>query len=68
MAEYFGLLKNMICLLSQEGAIGALRNANDSDDLDFLSLVKIGEKLAELWPRYADERYFCQRVTRICRS
>ena len=31
------------------------------DDLDFFMPRKDYEKLAELWPRYADERYFLSK-------
>ena len=55
---------DLLCYLCGGGAIGALRNKGFipwDDDLDFFMPRKDYEKLAELWPRYADERYFLSK-------
>lgn len=67
MAEYFVAFckeHDLLCYLCGGGAIGALRNKG---------IYSLGrrprlfmprkdyEKLAELWPRYADERYFLSK-------
>ena len=67
MAEYFVAFckeYDLLCYLCGGGAIGALRNKGFipwDDDLDFFMPRKDYEKLAELWPRYADERYFLSK-------
>ncbi|MDU6268314.1 MAG: LicD family protein, partial [Streptococcus mitis] len=67
MAEYFVAFckeHDLLCYLCGGGAIGALRNKGFipwDDDLDFFMPRKDYEKLAELWPRYADERYFLSK-------
>ena len=70
MAEYFVAFckeHDLLCYLCGGGAIGALRNKGFipwDDDLDFFMPRKDYEKLAELWPRYADERYFLSKSDR----
>ena len=60
MAEYFVAFykeHDLLCYLCGGGAIGALRNKGVipwDDDLDFFMPRKDYEKLAELWPRYAE--------------
>ena len=67
MAEYFVAFckeHDLLCYLCGGGAIGALRNKGFipwDDDLDFFIPRKDYEKLAELWPRYADGRYFLSK-------
>ena len=67
MAEYFVAFckeHDLLCYLCGGGAIGALRNKGFipwDDDLDFFMPRKDYEKLAELWPLYADERYFLSK-------
>ena len=67
MAEYFVAFckeHDLLCYLCGGGAIGALRNKGFipwDDDLDFFMPRKDYEKLAELWPQYADERYFLSK-------
>ena len=67
MVEYFVAFckeHNLLCYLCGGGAIGALRNKGFipwDDDLDFFMPRKDYEKLAELWPRYAEERYFLSK-------
>jgi len=67
MAEYFVAFckeHDLLCYLCGGGAIGALRNKGFipwDDDLDFFMPRKDYEKLVELWPRYADERYFLSK-------
>ena len=67
MAEYFVAFckeHDLLCYLCGGGAIGALRNKGFipwDDDLDFFMPRKDYEKLAKLWPRYADERYFLSK-------
>ena len=70
IAEYFVAFckeHDLLCYLCGGGAIGALRNKGFipwDDDLDFFTPHKDYEKLAELWPRYADERYFLSKSDR----
>ena len=72
MAEYFVAFckeHDLLCYLCGGGAIGALRNKGFipwDDDLDFFMPRKDYEKLAELWPRYADERYFLLQNRNNC--
>ena len=70
MAEYFVAFckeHDLLCYLCGGGAIGALRNKGFipwDDDLDFFMPRKDYEKLAELWPQYADERYFLSKSSK----
>ena len=70
MAEYFVAFckeHDLLCYLCGGGAIGALRNKGFipwDDDLDFFMPRKDYEKLAELWPLYADERYFLSKSSK----
>ena len=70
MAEYFVAFckeHDLLCYLCGGGAIGALRDKGFipwDDDLDFFMPRKDYEKLAELWPQYADESYFLSKSSK----
>lgn len=67
MAEYFVTFckqYNLLCYLCGGGAIGTLRHGGFipwDDDLDFFMPRKDYEKLAKLWPKEADSRYFLSK-------
>lgn len=67
MAEYFyNFCKehNLICYLCGGGAIGSIRHKGFipwDDDLDFFMPRNDYEKLAVLWPQYADKKYFLSK-------
>lgn len=70
MAEYFVSFcqeHDLLCYLCGGGAIGAVRHHGFipwDDDLDFFMPRNDYEKLIELWPLYADERYFLSKSNR----
>lgn len=67
MAEYFVQFcneHNLLCYLCGGGAIGTLRHKGFvpwDDDLDFFMPREDYEKLAVLWPQYADQRYYLSK-------